>query len=122
MEVKHKLFGTMERKQKLISIENLQEYYRQDRVIISIHAQERLRQRGIKQRDIKSCIMSGEIIEQYLEDFPFPSCLIFGYSVSNKILHVVVSDEGTACRIITAYFPNKEKFEEDMKTRKECRQ
>ncbi|GFH89282.1 hypothetical protein IMSAGC002_00527 [Lachnospiraceae bacterium] len=103
----------------MINIEKLKEYYRQDKIIISIHAQERLRQRGIKQRDIKRCIMSGEIIEQYPEDFPFPSCLIFGYTNNDKVLHVVASDEGTVSRIITAYFPNNEKFEDDLKTRKE---
>lgn len=103
----------------MIKIERLQEYYIQDRVIISIHAQERLRQRGIKQKDIKNCIMTGEIIEQYSDDFPFPSCLIFGYTLNNEILHVVASDEGTISRIITAYFPNEDKFESDMKTRKE---
>lgn len=103
----------------MIKIERLQEYYKQDKIIISVHAQERLRQRGIKQKDIKSCIMSGEIIEQYPDDFPFPSCLIFGYSIDEKVLHVVASDEGTASRIITAYYPNTEKFENDLKTRKE---
>lgn len=103
----------------MIKIERLQEYYIQDRIIISIHAQERLRQRGIKQKDIKNCIMTGEIIEQYSDDFPFPSCLIFGYTLNNEILHVVASDEGTISRIITAYFPNEDKFESDMKTRKE---
>ena len=102
-----------------INIEKLQEYYRQDRVIISIHAQERLRQRGIKTKDIRQCIMTGEIIEQYPEDFPFPSCLIFGYCNDKKIIHVVASDEGTMSRIITAYFPSLEKFEKDLKTRKE---
>ncbi|MCI9107884.1 MAG: DUF4258 domain-containing protein [Lachnospiraceae bacterium] len=105
-----------------MNIEKLKEYYRQDKIIISIHAQERLRQRGIKQRDIKRCIMSGEIIEQYPEDFPFPSCLIFGYTNNDKVLHVVASDEGTVSRIITAYFPNNEKFENDLKTRKESGQ
>ncbi len=103
----------------MIKIEKLQEYYKQDRVIISIHAQERLRQRGIKQKDIKNCIATGEIIEQYPDDFPFPSCLIFGYTINNKILHVVASDEGTISRIITAYFPDNDKFENDFKTRKE---
>ena len=106
----------------MINIEKLKEYYRQDKIIISIHAQERLRQRGIKQRDIKRCIMSGEIIEQYPEDFPFPSCLIFSYTNNDKVLHVVASDEGTVSRIITAYFPNNEKFENDLKTRKESGQ
>ena len=104
---------------RLIKIDNLRKYYMQDRIIISLHAQERLRQRGIKQKDIKNCVMTGEIIEQYPDDFPFPSCLIFGYTTDNKVLHVVVSDEGTMSRIITAYFPNNEKFESDLKTRKE---
>ena len=103
----------------MIKIERLQEYYIQDKIIISLHAQERLRQRGIKQKDIKNSIMTGEIIEQYPDDFPFPSCLIFGYAINNKILHIVASDEGTLSRIITAYFPDNEKFEDDYKTRKE---
>ena len=103
----------------MIEIENLRGYYKKDAIIISLHAQERLRQRGIKQKDIKNCVMTGEIIEQYPDDFPFPSCLIFGYTINNKILHVVASDEGTISRIITAYFPDNDKFENDCKTRKE---
>ena len=67
----------------MIEIENLRGYYKKDAIIISLHAQERLRQRGIKQKDIKNCVMTGEIIEQYPDDFPFPSCLIFGYTVHN---------------------------------------
>jgi hypothetical protein len=38
----------------------------------------RLRERGIKRADVINCIQSGEIIEQYLDDMPFPSCLILG--------------------------------------------
>lgn len=103
----------------MIDIETLREYYNQGNIIITIHAQERLRQRGIRARDIRNCVMYGEIIEQYPDDFPFPSCLIFGYTVDEKIIHVVASDEGTASRIITAYFPNNEKFEDDLRSRKE---
>ena len=39
--------------------------------------------------------MNREIIEQYPEDFPFPSCLVFGFSSKNEIIHVVMSDEGS---------------------------
>lgn len=104
----------------MIDLNKLREYYEKERVIITIHAQERLRQRGIRAKDVRNCIMTGEIIEQYSDDFPFPSCLIFGYSVDKKILHVVMSDEGSGSRIITAYYPNTEKFEEDLNTRKEA--
>lgn len=103
----------------MIDIDNLREYYKQEKVVITIHAQERLRQRGIRAKDVRNCVMTGEIIEQYPDDFPFQSCLIFGESVDGKILHVVASDEGTGSRIITAYFPDNIKFEDDLKTRKE---
>lgn len=103
----------------MIGIDNLREYYKQEKVVITIHAQERLRQRGIRAKDVRNCVMTREIIEQYPDDFPFPSCLIFGKSVDGKILHVVASDEGTGSRIITAYFPDNIKFEDDLKTRKE---
>ena len=78
----------------MIDINNLRSYYEKERVIITIHAQERLRQRGIRAKDVRNRIMTGEIIEQYPDDFPFPSCLVFGKSVNGKILHVVASDEG----------------------------
>lgn len=102
----------------MILIKNLREYFIQEKVIITIHAQERLRQRGIKVKDVKNCIMQGEIIEDYPDDFPYPSCLIFGYTTNGKVLHVVASDEGTCSRIITAYFPDNVKFEDDLKTRR----
>ena len=98
----------------MLDLNKLREYYRQEKVIITIHAQERLRQRGIKAKDVRNCVMTGEIIEQYPDDFPFPSCLIFGKTINGKILHVVASDEGTGSRIITAYFPDNIKFEDDL--------
>lgn len=103
----------------MIDIGRIQEYCKQDRIIISAHALERCRQRGIKQKDIRNCIFSGEVIEQYPEDFPFPSCLVYGYAIDHRVIHVVISDEGTGSRIVTAYIPNTDKFEDDLKTRKE---
>ena len=103
----------------MIDIDRLKKYFDDDAVIITIHAQERLRQRGIRVKDIRACIMNGEIIEQYPGDFPFPSCLVFGHSLDGKIIHVVISDEGTGSRIITAYIPDTDRFEDDLKTRKE---
>ena len=64
--------------------------------------------------------MHGEIIEDYPDDFPHPSCLIFGYTVNEKVIHTVVSlDVGNdSIGIITVYFSNTDKFEADLKTRK----
>ena len=103
----------------MIDINALRIYYQQDRVLMTQHSSERCRQRGIKKREIRNAVMTGEIIEQYPEDFPFPSCLICGHSADHKVIHVVMSDEGTGSRIITAYFPDTEKWEADFRTRKE---
>lgn len=103
----------------MINIEKLKEYFLKDTILISEHAKNRCRERDIKQKDVKNCVMTGEIIEQYSDDFPFPSCLIFGHAADNRIIHVVISDEGESGRIITAYIPNTDKFEDDLKTRKE---
>ena len=71
---------------------------------------------------VKACIMQGEIIEDYPDDFPYSSRLIFGYTVHNKVIHTVVSldiDSGFI-GIITAYYSNIPKFKSDRKTRREC--
>ncbi len=62
--------------------------------------------------------MTGEIIEEYPNDYPYPSCLICGKSKQGKTLHIVLSNEGTMCRLITAYFPNINIFSSDYKTRR----
>ena len=102
----------------MIDIKRLQWYYDNDKVFITAHAAERFRQRGIKIKDIRNAVKTGEIIEQYPENYPYPSCLLMGMSVKAQPLHVVMSDEGNASRIITAYFPDADKWESDLKTRK----
>lgn len=63
--------------------------------------------------------MHGEIIENYPDDFPHPSCLIYGYTINDRsVIHVVVSCNGENVEIITAYFPDSDEFENDLKTRK----
>jgi hypothetical protein len=79
----------------------------------------RLRERGIKRRDVIACIQNGEIIEQYPDDMPFPSCLILGAAVGGKPLHVVCAFHfNVNCCMITAYYPSPDKWKPDNKTRK----
>lgn len=82
------------------------------------HVMERMGRRGIYKADIISCIISGKIIEEYPGDFPFPSCLIFGYTVNDNVVHVVLSYHEETITVITAYFPNFEIFKFDLKTRR----
>ena len=103
----------------MIDIEQLRRYYLDDAVFVTAHAAERYRQRGIKAKDVRVVVENGAIIEQYPDDFPFPSCLILGHDEKGQPLHVCLSDEGSSSRIITAYYPDPEKWMEDYRTRKE---
>jgi hypothetical protein len=85
----------------------------------STHCVERMQERNINIADVENCILSGEIIEDYPDDFPYPSCLVFGHSIQKRVLHVVVGTDNNFLYIITAYFPNTTRFMDDLKTRRE---
>ncbi|WP_242877567.1 DUF4258 domain-containing protein [Eisenbergiella tayi] len=84
-----------------------------------MHAARRLEQRGISINDIIHCIIHGEIIEQYPTDYPYPSCLILGISVNDKLIHTVIGSNQSQLWIITAYYPDINKWSEDFRVRKE---
>ena len=78
------------------------------------HVMQRLIQRGITVSEIIEAIMTGEVIEDYPDDYPYPSCLVLG---GNK-LHVVCGIGNGRLWIITAYRPTLDKWESDLKTRR----
>lgn len=88
------------------------------KIIWTKHCLERMQERDISRADVKNGIATGEIIEEYPEDYPNPSCLIFGYTVNNRILHIVAGCDNINIYIITAYYPDIRKFEDDLKTRR----
>ena len=90
-----------------------------ENIVITQHGWKRLQERGILLGDVMAAIDNGEIIEEYPEDYPFPSCLILGSSVQGDLLHTVVSLNDGLIYLITAYFPDPEAWEPDLKTRKE---
>lgn len=103
----------------MIEIETLRMMNCANRIAITEHARIRLHERGITIDDIINCINSGEIIKQYEDDRPFPSCLILGISTYDKPIHVVVSNDDDLIYLITAYYPGTDRWEPDLRTRKE---
>ena len=87
-------------------------------VVISQHAFKRLRERNITINDILNGIKTGEIIEDYPEDYPYPSCLVLGFSVNNVRIHIVCGVGDNKLWIVSAYYPTLDKWEDDYKTRK----
>lgn len=89
------------------------------RFIYRTHAIERMFQRDVNEEDVEYVVKNGEIIENYPDDYPYPSCLVLGY-FNNRALHVVYArDEADNAIVITVYEPTTEKWVEDLKTRRE---
>ena len=103
----------------MISIDDLKRLNDRKNIVITEHARTRLIEREIETKDIISGIGTGEIIKQYGDDTPFPSCLILGSDANNKPLHIVVSYDGEVIHLITAYYPNPEIWDSDFKVKKE---
>ena len=103
----------------MITIEQLKKLNKLENIAITEHARIRLYERQITVDDIINGIETGEIIKQYEDDKPYPSCLILGFSVKSKYIHIVASCDTEFIYLITAYFPNPDIWEDDLKSRKE---
>ena len=82
------------------------------------HVLKRLMQRGIFQVSVVQAIRSGEIIEQYPDDYPYPSCLLLGTTEAGEALHIVCGIGEGKVWLITAYHPDPDEWESDLKTRR----
>ena len=101
----------------MINIKDLQKLCKENKIIWSTHILNRMHQRGITRTDIVNAILCGEIIEQYENDYPYPSCLLLGKTVSKADLHIVCSICDNGMVLITVYYPDN-RFNETNKIRK----
>jgi len=88
------------------------------KIIFRTHAIKRMFQRRIDEKDVRSVLESGEIIEIYPDDTPYPSRLILGW-LGSRPLHVVAADNLTDNEtiVITAYEPEQDKWSPNFKRR-----
>ena len=85
----------------------------------TIHVSKKLLQRSISAFEVETSISNGDIIENYPDDYPYPSCLLMGKTVDDRVLHIVCAIYDNKLWIITAYEPNLIEWEADYRTRKE---
>ena len=76
-------------------------------------------ERRIRRSDVITVLLTGELIENYQDDRPFPSALFLGW-VKIRPIHVVAALDAERDRVfaITADEPDLEHFEIDFKTGK----
>lgn len=106
---------------KKLKVDTIKELVRTGKIRWTNHCIVRLFQRNISQEDIENALLNGEIIEEYENDYPYPSCLVYGIDLNNKVLHVICGTSETELWVITAYYPDNIKWKDDLKTRKEIK-
>ena len=72
----------------ILQIENLRRLCTDDTVIMTAHVIRRCKERNIDSGSIINVIMHGEIIKQYEDDKPFPSCLLHMITATSKTIHI----------------------------------
>lgn len=95
-----------------MDIEKIKYAIRTSKVNISDHADEELENDAIEDDELYYSTLNGEVIEDYADDKPFPSCLIYGKDKKNIPIHSVwaYSDKHEIAILITAYIPDPEKW------------
>ena len=90
-----------------------------ERLVFRVHAIQRMYQRSISEEEVRIVIKTGETIEDYPADFPYPSRLVLGWHGLRPV-HVVVADNiiDTENIVITVYVGDSTEWEADFKRRK----
>jgi len=101
-----------------MTIETIRKIVNENPIKWTTHCIEKMGERDISISDVNRCIAQGEIIEDYPDDYPYPSCLICGEADDGRMIHIVAGSDGDTVYIVTAYIPNTVKFEDDLKTRR----
>jgi hypothetical protein len=88
------------------------------KIIFRTHAIIRMFQRRINEKDVRSVLETGENIELYPDDTPYPSRLVMGW-LESRPLHVVVADNiaDNEKVVITVYEPEQDKWSKNFKRR-----
>lgn len=89
------------------------------RIFWTYHVNMRMKGRFIPRQIVLDSIQNYELIEEYPDDKYFPSYLVLS-KYQDKIFHVLfaVDVEEKNVRIITAYYPSLEEWNEGYKTRR----
>ena len=101
-------------------IEKIREKIRRRRYEFSKHALDQTIIRGISVAEVEEAMINrSEIIEDYPEDKYGPSCLVIGFTKTDRPLHIQCSYPSRALvKIITVYEPDPDLWI-DFRTRKD---
>jgi Domain of unknown function (DUF4258) len=77
----------------------------------SRHAFKRAVERNISEDEIRTVGANAIVIEDYPEDKYAPSCLLLGFTATNRPLHIQISlAESSMVKIVTLYEPDQNEW------------
>ena len=96
----------------MIEIKAIIESIKADRIWITDHADEEANNELISLKMARESVSTGEIIEQYPNDKPYPSCLIFSRLENGDPIHTIwaFNKEMNSSVLITMYRPDPQKW------------
>lgn len=97
-----------------MNIEDIIDAIRSNRIRITDHADEEAQADALVFDEVFFTVLQGEIIEEYPEDRPYPSCLIYGRTFSDEPVHSVwaFNADNRWAVLITVYRPDPERWKE----------
>jgi len=91
-----------------MKISDIIEAIQEKRVRISDHADVEASEDKLSYEEVYYSVLKGEIIENYPTDTPYPSCLIYGQTVTDDPVHSVwaFNPDNRWAVLITVYRPD----------------
>ena len=87
-----------------------------DSVLYTSHARREMKQEPfgeIGEQEVHEAMSGAEMIEEYPDDTPYPSALLFGMTQANRPLHIVCAYNAgdDQAIVITVYHPDPQRWE-----------
>jgi hypothetical protein len=95
-----------------VNLDDIVDAIHSNRIRITNHADEEAQADRLSFDEIFISVFQGEIIEEYTDDKPFPSCLIYGENFCKEPIHSVwaYNQQNSWAVLITVYRPDPERW------------
>ncbi|MCP4112177.1 MAG: DUF4258 domain-containing protein [Desulfobacteraceae bacterium] len=95
-----------------MKIDDIIDAIRNNRIRITNHADEEAEADNLSFDEIFFSVFQGEIIEDYPNDKPYPSCLVYGNTFAGSPVHSVwaYNTENRWAVLITVYRPDQDRW------------
>jgi hypothetical protein len=101
-----------------VTLQELQNAIRVGRVKVSDHADEEASADRVRVEEVFESVLGGEILEEYQDDRPYPSCLVLDISKDEPVHSVWAYNSKTGWAVlVTVYRPTPDRWI-DWRTRK----